>query len=124
MTKTSQRKNDGTGNPNRASLEKSREAKLIKTKKSDSQIQCPLLGDEWTRRGHCGTYAIDPMGHVWRSDPARLWPGGAFCWLSVCLTVIPPTECACDIGSRPRRSLGFDRSTCNSRRRSPDHPPW
>src|ERR1700730_11061422 len=84
MTKTSQRKNDGTGNPNRASLEKSREAKLIKTKKSDSQIQCPLLGDEWTRRGHCGTYAIDPMGHVWRSDPARLWPGGAFCWLSVC----------------------------------------
>ena len=27
-----------------AALKKSREAKLIKTKKSDSQIQCPLLG--------------------------------------------------------------------------------
>jgi antitoxin (DNA-binding transcriptional repressor) of toxin-antitoxin stability system len=41
-------------------LKKSREAKLIKTKKSDSQIQCPLLGDERTRRGHRGTDAIDP----------------------------------------------------------------
>jgi hypothetical protein len=43
------------------------------------------------------------------SDPARLRPGGAFCWRSVCLTMVPPTECARDIGCRPRRSLGFDR---------------
>jgi hypothetical protein len=35
-----------------AALKKSREAKLIKTKRSDSQIRCPLLGDERTRRGH------------------------------------------------------------------------
>jgi hypothetical protein len=54
-----------------AALKKSREAKLIKTKKSDSQIQCPLLGDERTRRGRRGTDAIDQSGLTFRFAPTN-----------------------------------------------------